>query len=163
MKWSLFLTAMISSAVDSYGRKRLGAAAGSEKRMPLWNQAFKKAIRAKKGAFKALLQNRSSFNLQSQNCKARKVVALAVKISKERSWKLFGRRSDSNELSANNIFWQTIRRLRAKNLNTTTSIKDSTGTILRNEKEIFSRWREHYEDLLNPVTSTITETCDSIN
>ena len=50
-----------------------------------------------------------------------------------------------------------------KSLSTTTSIKDSTGNILRNEKEIFSRWREYFEDLLNPARATPTDTCDTID
>ena len=46
---------------------------------------------------------------------------------------------------------------------TTTSIKDSIGNILRDKKEILSRWREYFEDLLNPVKATPTDTCDTIN
>ena len=83
---------MISSAVESYGQKRLRMATGSEKRTPWWNQAVKEAIRAKKDAFKALLQNKSSSNLQSRYLEARKAAARAVKMSKERFWEKFGRR-----------------------------------------------------------------------
>ena len=84
-------------------------------------------------------------------------------MSKERFWEEFGRRLDSNYSSANKVFWQTIRRLRGKSLSTTTSIEDSTGNILRDEKEILSRWREYFEDLLNPVRATPTDTCDTID
>ena len=59
MEWSLFKSAITASAVESCGRKRLRVAADSEKRTPWWNQDVKEAIRAKKDAFKALLQNRS--------------------------------------------------------------------------------------------------------
>ena len=61
---------------------------------------------------------------------------LTVKMSKERSWEEFGRRLDSNYSSANKVFWQTIRRLHGKFLNTTTFIKNSTGNILRVATEI---------------------------
>ena len=84
-------------------------------------------------------------------------------MSKERSWKEFGRRLDSNYSSANKVFWHTIRRLRGKSLSTKTSIKDSTGNILRGEKEIFSHLREYFEDWLNPVKATPTDTFDTIN
>ena len=50
-----------------------------------------------------------------------------------------------------------------KSLSTTTSIKDSTENILRDEKKIISRWREYFEDLLNPVRATPTDTCDTID
>ena len=163
MEWSLFRTAMISSVADSCGRKRLRTAEGSEKSILWWNQDVKEAIRAKKDAFKALLQNRSSSDLQSRYSEARKTAAQSVKMSKERSSEEFSRRLDSNYLLANKVFWQTIRRLHGKSLSTTTSIKDSTGNILRDEKEILSRWKEYFEDLLNPVKATSTNTCDTIN
>ena len=63
----------------------------SEKRTLWWNQDAEEAIRAKKDAFKSLLQNRSSFDLQSRYSEARKAAAQTVKMSKERSNKEFGR------------------------------------------------------------------------
>ena len=53
--------------------------------------------------------------------------------------------------------------MRGKSLSTTTSINDSTGNIFRNEKEILSRWREYFEDLLNSVRATPTDTCETID
>ena len=82
MEWLLFQTVMNSSAVESCEWKRLRMAASSEKRTPWWNQDVEKAIRAKKDAFKSLLQNRSSSDLQSRYSEARKSAAQAVKISK---------------------------------------------------------------------------------
>ena len=64
----------------------------SEKRTPWWNQEVKEAIRAKKDAFKAWLQDRSSSDLQSRYTEARKAATSAVKKSKEKSWEEFGRR-----------------------------------------------------------------------
>ena len=81
----------------------------------------------------------------------------AVKKSKK-SWEEFGRRLDSNYFSANKIFWQTIRRLRGKRSSVTYSIKDSAGNILTDENEILSRWREYFEDLLNPVKASTRDT-----
>ena len=52
-EWVLFRSAIISSAAESCGRKRLGVAGDSEKRTPWWNQEVKEAIRTKKDAFKA--------------------------------------------------------------------------------------------------------------
>ena len=95
-EWLLFISAIISSAAESRGRKRLRVAGDSEKRTPWWNQAIKEAIRTKKDAFKAWLQDRSSSHLQSRFSKARKAATSAVKKSKEKSWEEFGRRLDSN-------------------------------------------------------------------
>ena len=81
-EWLLFRsTAIISSAAESCGRKRLRVAGDGEKRTPWWNQEVKEAIRAKKDAFKAWLQNRSSSDLQSRYTEARKTATSAVKKS----------------------------------------------------------------------------------
>ena len=96
MEWLLFQTAIISPAVESCGRKRLRMARGSEKRTSWWSQVVEKAIRTKKDAFKALLQNRSSSDLQSRYSEAQKAAAQAVKVSKERSWEELGCQLDSN-------------------------------------------------------------------
>ena len=44
-EWLLFRSAIISSAAESCGRKRLRMAGDSEKRTPWWNQEVKEAIR----------------------------------------------------------------------------------------------------------------------
>ena len=118
----------------------------------------KLAIRAKKIPFKALLQNISSSDLEFQYPEARKAATLAVKKFKEKSWKEFGRRLDSNYFSANKVFWQTICCLRGKKSSVKDSIKDFAANILTDENEILSRWREYFEDLLNPVKAL---TCDT--
>ena len=133
-------------------------AGDSEKRTPWWNQEVKEAIRAKKDAFKAWLQDRSSSDLQSRYTEARKAATSAVKKSKEKSWEEFGRRLDSNYFSANKVFWKTIRRLRGKRSSITYSIKDSDGNILTDENHIFSQWREYFEGLLNPVKASTRDT-----
>ena len=104
-EWLLFKSAIISSAAESCGRKRLRVAGDCGKRTPWWNQEVKEAIRAKKDAFKAWLQNRSSSDLLYRYTEARKAATLAVKKSKEKSWEEFGRRLDSNYFSANKVFW----------------------------------------------------------
>ena len=124
-EWLPFTSAIISSAAESCGRKWLGVAGDSEKRTPWRNQEVVEAIRAKKDAFKALLQDRSSYDLQSRYTEARKAATSAVKKSKEKSWVEFGRPLDSNYFSANKVFWQTIRHVRDKRSSVTYSIKDS--------------------------------------
>ena len=65
---------------------------------------------------------------------------------------------DSNYSSADKVFWQTIRRLRGKESSISFSIKDSVDNILTDENEILSRWREYFEDLLNPVKASTRDT-----
>ena len=51
-EWCLFRLAVITSATNCCGRKRVGGTKGSEKRTFWWNQEVKEAIRAKKVAYK---------------------------------------------------------------------------------------------------------------
>ena len=48
LEWTLFRTAVISSAAECCGRKRLRKTGESEKRTPWWNDDVKQAIRMKK-------------------------------------------------------------------------------------------------------------------
>ena len=156
-KWLLFRSAIISTAAKSCGRKRLSVAGDSKKRTRWCSQEVKKAIRAKKDAFKALLQDRSSSDLQYRYTEARKAATSAVKKS-QKSWEEFGRRLDFNYFSAPKVFWQIIRRFHGKRSSVTYSIKDSAGNILTDENEILSRWREYFEDLLIPVKALTRDT-----
>ena len=107
---------------------------------------MKEAIQAKKDALKDFSQKRSSSDLQSWYFEARSgssFAVLAVKMLKKRSWKEFGRRLDSNYSLANKKILADNTTIAGKSLNITTSIKNSTWNILRNEKEILSRWKNH--------------------
>ena len=53
--------------------------------------------------------------------------------------------------------WQKIE-YHIKRSSITYSIKDSDGNILTDENEILSRWREYFEDLLNPVKASTRDT-----
>ena len=76
----LFRTAVITSATNCFGRKRVGGTKSSEKRTPWWNQEVKEAIRAKKMAYKAWLANKLSVELCSQYSEARKKIKLYSKV-----------------------------------------------------------------------------------
>ena len=157
-EWNLFRTAVITSAATSCGRKRVGVAKGGEKRTPWWNQEVKEAILAKKAAYKAWISNKSSANLRMQYTSARTTAATKVKESKERAWEEFGQKLDNDYRTANKVFWQTIRRLRGKRSKAATFIEDADGDLLTHQTGILNRWREYFCDLLNPVSTTPTET-----
>ena len=58
---------------------------------------------------------------------ARKTVAIIVKQTKEKSWEEFGQNLDTDYRSANQVFWQTLRRLHGKQTPFATFIKDTNG------------------------------------
>ena len=143
-EWLLFRSAIILSAAESCERKRLRVAGDSEKKTPWWNHQVKEAIRAKQDAFKALLQDRSSSDLQSRYTEARKAATSVVNKSKEKSWKQLGRQLDSNYFLVKKVFGQIIRCLRGKWWSVTYSIKDSAGNSFTMEGIL---WRS-FESIL---------------
>jgi len=50
----------------------------------------------------------------------------------------------------------------AKRSNFSCSIKDPSGSILSDENEILSRWREYFKDLLNSVKAINDDTLEPI-
>ena len=62
--------------------------------------------------------------------------------------------------SANQVFWQNIRRLRGKQTSLATFIEDSNGVQLEYQKGIRNSWREYFCELLNPVTVQYLETSE---
>ena len=101
------------------------------KRTTWWNQEVKEAVCAKKTAFRALLTNKSSEQLRLRYSTTRKTATTIVKQSKEKSWKEFGQKLDTDYRSANKVFWQTIRRLPGKRTPVTTFIEDTNGVLLK--------------------------------
>ena len=130
-EWCLFRSAVIMSAFNCCGRKRVGGTKSSKRRTAWWNQEVKEAIRAKKVAYKVWLANKSSAELRSQYSEARKTAATKVNLSEKRVWKEFGERLDDDFKMANKVFWQTIRRLRGKRSLAAFIIEGSNGVTLK--------------------------------
>ena len=143
-----FKPAVITSATNCCGRKRVGGTKSSEKRTLWWNQEVKEAIRAKKVAYMAWLANKSSLELRSQYSEARKAAATKVKLSKQRAWKEFGERLHDDFETANKVFWQIIRRLRGKRSRAALFIEDSNGVTLKDQDAILNQCRKYLETTL---------------
>uniref|UniRef100_A0AAY5KH73 Reverse transcriptase domain-containing protein n=1 Tax=Esox lucius TaxID=8010 RepID=A0AAY5KH73_ESOLU len=62
---------------------------------------------------------------------------------------------------ASKRFWQTIRRLRRGKQCPTNAVYSRGGQLLTSTEDVVGRWKEYFEDLLNPaVTSSIEEAED---
>ena len=97
-------------------------------------------------AYKTWLASKSLVELRSHYSEARKAAATKVKLSKERSWKEFWKKSwtiDDLKM-ANKVFWQTVRRLRGKRSQTALVIENSNGVFLKDQDAILNKWKEHF-------------------
>ncbi|KAJ3612002.1 hypothetical protein NHX12_020281 [Muraenolepis orangiensis] len=57
--------------------------------------------------------------------------------------------------SAPKRFWQTIRRLRRGKRGSIQAVYSKGGTFLTSTEEVIGRWKEHFEELLNPTTPSM--------
>jgi len=96
----------------------------------------KDAIQAKKVTYKDWLQNKGELRLHSRYAEERKSLTLTVKKSKTQSRENFRHTLDSNYWQATKMFCQTIWRLHGKRSHQARSIKDQSGALLSNEKDI---------------------------
>ncbi|KAJ3585496.1 hypothetical protein NHX12_014215 [Muraenolepis orangiensis] len=60
--------------------------------------------------------------------------------------------------SAPKRFWQTIRRLRRGKRGSIQAVYSKGGTLLTSTEEVIGRWKEHFEELLNPTTPSMLRT-----
>ncbi|KAJ3596178.1 hypothetical protein NHX12_002587 [Muraenolepis orangiensis] len=59
--------------------------------------------------------------------------------------------------SAPKRFWQTIRRLRRGKRGSIQAVYSKGGTLLTSSEEVIGRWKEHFEELLNPTTPSMVK------
>ena len=74
--------------------------------------------------------------------------------AKAKSWEMFSERMESDYRSASKVFWQTIKRLRKSSNGSVQVVKDKQGGILADDQAILDRWKEYFEELLNPTSAS---------
>lgn len=89
---------------------------------------------------------------------AKRAAARAVAEAKTRAWEEFGETMEEDFRSASKKFWQTVRRLRRGKQFATDTVYGAGGELLTSTGDVVRRWKEYFEDLLNPaVTSSVEE------
>ncbi len=78
--------------------------------------------------------------------------------AKTRAWEEFGEAMEKDYRLASKRFWQTVRYLRRGKQCPTNAVYSGGGRLLTSTGDVVGRWKEYFEDLLNPaVTSSIEE------
>ena len=122
VEWLLLAAA--SSATQVWGRKRLSASNNGKKRSarvePRYEQCYSSCLPNLDSQ-----QSRLNRSLHLRYVETRKSAALTVKRSKiMQSWEKSRHKLGSNYWKANNMFWQTFRRLRGKRSHAAKSVKE---------------------------------------
>lgn len=117
----------------------------------------REAVRLKKEAFRGMLSRRTPDAVAGYR-RARRAAAAAVSEAKQRVWEKFGEDMEKDFRSAPKCFWKTIRHLRRGKRGNIQAVYSKGGTLLTSTEEVVGRWKEHFEELLNPTnTSSMLE------
>ena len=92
---------------------------------------------------------------------AKRAAARAVAEAKTRVWEKFGEAMEEDYRSASRRFWQTVRRLRRGKQYPANTVYSGGGELLTSTGDIVGRWKEYFEDLLNPTDTPSVEEAEA--
>ena len=92
---------------------------------------------------------------------ARRAAASVVAKAKTRVWEEFGEAMEKDFRLASKKFWQTVRRLRKGKQGLAQAVLSRGGELLTQTEDIVGRWKEHFEELLNPANTSSGEEAES--
>ncbi|TWW67426.1 HEAT repeat-containing protein 3 [Takifugu flavidus] len=104
-------------------------------------------------AMRSVLQQLASKNIPQDERSA----ATAVAEAKTRAWEEFGEAVGNDFRTASKRFWTTIRRLRKGKQCTVNAVYSGDGVLLTSTRDVVDRWKEYFEDLLNPTNGPSNE------
>ena len=160
-EWNTFKTTLINVATTTCGVKRVGTQFG-QKKTAWWNEEVRKIIGEKKKAYHKWIQTQKSEDWQNYK-QTRDKTKKAVSEAKAKAWENFAHELEHNHHSANKLFWQTVRRLHKGGQKITRSVKDASGRLLTQEKDILNRWKEYFAELFNPTSGQHTKPSEPID
>ncbi|XP_070399891.1 uncharacterized protein [Nothobranchius furzeri] len=149
-EWALFLFAIVEVDVASCGRKVAGASHGGNPRTRWWTPEVQGVVRLKKEAYRPWLVCGSPEAADRYRI-AKRGAAVAVAEAKSRAWEEFGEAMKKDYRSAPKRFWQTARRLRRGRQQLAHTVYTGDGELLTSTGAIVRRWKEYFEELLNPT------------
>ena len=82
---------------------------------------------------------------------AKRSAAAAVAEAKTQTWEEFGEAMENDFRTASKRFWTTIRRLRRGKQCIINTVYGGDGALLTSTRDVVDRWKEYFEDLLNPT------------
>ena len=82
---------------------------------------------------------------------AKRTAAAVVAEAKTRAWEEFGETMEKDFRVASKRFWTTIKRLRRGKQCSVSTVYSAGGELLTSTGDVVDRWKEYFEDLLNPT------------
>ncbi|TWW81034.1 R2DM Retrovirus-related Pol polyprotein from type II retrotransposable element [Takifugu flavidus] len=155
-EWTVFRASIVEAADRCCGRKVVGACRGGNARTRWWTPAVRDAVKLKKESYRALLACGTPEAADGYR-RAKRSAATAVAEAKTRAWEEFGEAMENDFRTASKRFWTTIRRLRRGKQCTVNTVYSGDGVLLTSTRDVVDRWKEYFEDLLNPTNTPSSE------
>ncbi|TWW66954.1 hypothetical protein D4764_20G0009860 [Takifugu flavidus] len=155
-EWTMFRASIVEAADRCCGRKVVGACRGGNTRTRWWTPAVRDAVRLKKESYWALLACGTSEAAGGYR-RAKRSAATAVAEAKTRAWEELGEAMENDFRTASKRFWTTIWRLRKGKQCTVNTVYSGDGVLLTSTRDVVDRWKEYFEDLLNPTNTPSSE------
>ncbi|KAK3522957.1 hypothetical protein QTP86_010312 [Hemibagrus guttatus] len=155
-EWTMFSTSIVDAAIRSCVRKVSGAGCGGNPRTQWWTLEVRDAVKLKKESYRAWLARRTPEAAEAYR-QAKRTTAVVVSEAKTRVWEEFGEAMEKDYRTASGKFWQTVRRLRRGKQLSANTVYGGDGELLVSTGDIVGRWKEYFEDLLNPTDTPSVE------
>ncbi|KAK3569663.1 hypothetical protein QTP86_002629 [Hemibagrus guttatus] len=152
----MFSSSTVDAAIRSCGRKISGAGRGGNPRTQWWTLEVRDAVKLKKESYRAWLARGTPEAAEAYR-QAKQTIAVVVSEAKTRVWEEFGEAMDKDYRTALGKFWQTVRRLRRGKQLSANIVYGGGGELLVSTGDIVGRWKEYFEDLLNPTDTPSAE------
>ncbi|TWW53713.1 R2DM Retrovirus-related Pol polyprotein from type II retrotransposable element, partial [Takifugu flavidus] len=161
-EWTMFRASIVEAADRCCGRKVVGACRGGNARTRWWTPAVRDAVKLKKESYRALLACGTPEAADGYR-RAKRSAATAVAEAKTRAWEEFGEAMENDFRTASKRFWTTIRRLRRGKQCTVNTVYSGDGVLLTSTRDVVDRWKEYFEDLLNPTNTPSSEEAPGVD
>ncbi|TWW74365.1 R2 Retrovirus-related Pol polyprotein from type I retrotransposable element [Takifugu flavidus] len=154
-EWTMFRASIVEVADRCCGRKVVGACRGGNTQTRWWTPAVRDAVKLKE-SYRALLACGTPEAADGYR-HAKRSAATAVAEAKTRAWEEFGEAMENDFQTASKRFWTTIRHLRRGKQCTLNTVYSGDGVLLTSTRDVVDRWKEYFEDLLNPTNTPSSE------
>ncbi|KAK3561045.1 hypothetical protein QTP86_026393, partial [Hemibagrus guttatus] len=155
-EWTMLSSSIVDAAIRSCGRKVSGAGRGGNPRTQWWTLEVRDAVKLKKESYQAWLARGTPEAAEAYR-QAKRTTAVVVSEAKTRVWEEFGEAMEKDYWTASGKFWQTVRRLRRGKQLSANTVYSGGGELLASTGDIVRRWKEYFEDLLNPTDTPSVE------
>ncbi|KAK3564675.1 hypothetical protein QTP86_024820 [Hemibagrus guttatus] len=149
-EWTMFSSSIVDAAIWSCGCKVSGAGHSGNPRAQWWTLEVRDAVKLKKESYRAWLARGTPEAAEAYR-QAKQTTAVVVSEAKTRVWEEFGEAMEKVYRTASGKFWETVWHLRRGKRLSANTVYSGGGELLASTGDIVGRWKEYFEDLLNPT------------